>query len=344
LEKLLQAPGPSGCEQAVQKLVSSTLQELTDRIEHDIHGNLIACVNKGKEPRVLLSVHADQIGFMAKFITPDGFVIPEAIGGIDEAALSGARVTIHSKSGPVSGVFGKKPIHLQSMTEKGRVPLINEMWIDIGASNQEEAESAVQVGDYMTFVPTITPLRNSLICAPALDNRAGVYVGCEVMRRLEKSRLSLSVYLVCSAQEEIGARGAQTASQSIKPTVSLAIDVTLGSDDPGSQKPHAVPCRLGCGPPNTNPAVEALLQEAAHRRDIPVQKAPSGDLEGNDAKSIQTAAAGVATAAVSIPNRYMHTQVEVVSLKDLERTIELVMEFLYSIGPDTELRPFFRPE
>lgn len=348
LEKLLHAPGPSGSEQPVQKLVASALHEHAEQIEPDIHGNLIACVNKGKELRVLLSVHVDQIGFMVKFITSEGFLIPEAVGGIDEAVLSGAQVTIHSKGGVVPGVFGKKPIHLQSMDEKGRVPLINEMWVDIGASNQEEAEHTVQVGDYMTFVPTITRLKNSLISAPALDNRAGVYVGCEVMRRLEKGRLSSSVYLVCSAQEEIGARGAQTASQSIKPTVSLAIDVTLGSDDPGSQKPHAVPCRLGGGPcishgPNTNPAVERLLQEAARRRDIPIQKAPSGDLEGNDAKSIQTAAAGVATAAVSIPNRYMHTQVEVVNLKDLERAIDLILEFLYSIKPETEFRPFFEP-
>jgi len=163
---------------------------------------------------------------------------------------------------------------------------------------------------------------------------------------LDRTRLSTAVYLVSSAQEEIGARGAQTASQAIRPKVSLAIDVTLGSDDPGSQKPHAVPWRLGAGPcishgPNTNPVVEQLLKAAANRREIPFQKSPSGELEGNDAKAIQTVAEGVATAAVSIPNRYMHTQVEAVSLKDLESTIELIVDFLYSVRPDTDFRPFF---
>jgi putative aminopeptidase FrvX len=346
LEKLLNTPGASGSEQHVQRVVFDALRECADDVCPDIHGNLIACVNRDKEPKVLLSVHSDQIGFMLKFITDDGFLIPEAVGGIDEGVLCGAQVAIHAKGGPAPGVFGKKPIHLQSRDEKGRVPLIKEMWVDIGATSREEAEAIVQIGDYMTFVPTITSLGNGLLCAPALDNRAGVHVGCEVLRKLDRSRLSAAVYLVSSAQEEIGSRGAQTASQAIKPKVSLAIDVTLGSDDPGSRTPHAVPCRLGAGPcishgPNTNPAVENLLKASARRRNIPFQKAPSGELEGNDAKAIQTVAEGVATAAVSIPNRYMHTQVEVVSLKDLENTIELVLEFLYSIRPETEFRPFY---
>jgi tetrahedral aminopeptidase len=261
----------------------------------------------------------------------------------------GAPVVIHSKSGPIEGVIGKKPIHLQTGSEKATAPLLGDVWIDIGAKDREDAQKAVELGDYVTFKLGVTQLWNNCIAGPGLDNKAGLFVALEALRLCAGAALNVALYAVSTVQEEVGLRGASTATAALSPEIGLAIDVTLASDDPGTDSVTIVPCQLGCGPcishgPNTNPVIERMLLDAAQRAKLPYQRAASGDLDGNDAKQIQITGAGVATATIGIPQRNMHTQAEVVNLDDLDNAAHLVAEFVKSIAADTDFRPLYFKE
>lgn len=348
LHRLLCTPSPSGAEQAVQHAVRDYLADVADAVEVDLHGNLELVRNPGAPRRVMLAGHCDQIGFMVRHVTKGGFVTVEPIGGIDESVLVGAHVTIHAADGPVHGVIGKKPVHLESAAERSTVANPETRWIDIGARDRDEALARIEVGDYVTYRLAITTLHGDVVSAPGLDNKAGLWVACEAFRRCAAHDPGVALHLVSTVQEEVGLRGADTATSRISPEVGLAIDVTFAADDPGTDIPTAVPTRLGGGPcishgPNTNPVVEQLLLAVADREGIAVQPAPSGELEGNDAKQIQRSDGGVATAAIGIPLRNMHTQVEVVDLHDLEQAARLVAAFVSAIGPETDFRPFHAP-
>lgn len=348
LHHLLETPSPSGAEQPIQRVVRDRLADVADEIETDLHGNLLLAINPGASRRVMLAGHCDQIGFMVKHVTKGGYVTVEPVGGVDESVLLGSHVTILACDGPVHGVIGKKPVHLQTSSERSTVALPQTLWIDIGARDRDEALARVEVGDYVTFRLGVTSLHGDVLSAPGLDNKAGLWVACEAFRRCAAADLAVALHLASTVQEEVGLRGADTATSRICPEVGLAIDVTFAADDPGTDVPTATPTRLGGGPsishgPNTNPVVEQLLLEAAAREGIPVQPSPSGELEGNDAKQIQRSGAGVATAAIGIPLRNMHTQVEVADLADLEHAARLVAAFVASIRPETDFRPLHAP-
>jgi putative aminopeptidase FrvX len=346
LFELLRCPSPSGNEQEIQKLIHREFEGIAESIIPDIHGNLILGLNTKAKKRVMVASHCDQIGFMVKHISDKGFISVDKIGGTDDGVMLGSQMTIWTDGGPVDGVFGKKPIHLQSKSEIEQVPLLKNMWIDIGARDKQDAERQVKLGDYITFRLNALELSNNRITSPGLDNKAGLFVALEALRNCARSKLSFAVYIASTVQEEVGLRGATTAAAHLAPQVALAIDVTLASDDPGNTDPSTVDCKLGSGPcishgPNSNPAVERLLLDAASRLKLPFQAAPSGDLEGNDSKQLQVAHDGVATASISIPERNMHTQVEVVDLQDLEHSIQLTTEFLVFLNEQQEFRPFY---
>jgi tetrahedral aminopeptidase len=345
LNQLLTTPSPSGGEQTIQRVIHDYARKWTDCVEPDVHGNLILGTNTHSKRRVMLAAHCDQVGFMVKHIDPDGFITVEGIGGTDDGVLLGANVVIHTPTGSVDGVFGKKPGHLQSKAEKERVPLLDEMWIDIGAKNKADAEGRVQLGNYVTYRLGVTELGGRHIASPGLDNKAGLFVALEALRRCSQGKLNVALYVVSTVQEEVGLRGVHTATTALGPAVGVAIDTTLATDNPGGGKVTSVPCKLGRGPcishgPNTNPVVEQLLISAAQDHRIPYQLAPSGELEGNDARQMQVEGAGVATAALSIPLRNMHTQSEIVHLDDLESAISVVTAFVQSIAEETDFRPF----
>jgi endoglucanase len=204
----------------------------------------------------------------------------------------------------------------------------------------------VAVGDCATFLPKITKLQNNLIAAPALDNRAGLYVCLEVFRQCAAEGCDVGLYVVSAVQEEIGSRGAETATNRIAPEIGIAVDTAPATDDPGYDLPtqQNPPCKLGSGPcislgPNTNPMVAKLLRATADAQSLPYQLTPSGKTMPNDSRSIQTAAGGVAVATVGIPQRNMHTQVEVVSLDDLDSAIRLLVGFVRAIDDHTDFRP-----
>ncbi len=345
LYELLQTPSPTGFEQRIQKVVRTYMKDCADSTETDLHGNVIIGINTKAKRKVMLAGHCDQIGLMVKHISKDGFIYCSALGGIDGGVLPGAHVTVHSKAGPLDGVIGRKPIHLQTGEERNKMSLeLDNMWIDIGAKNKKEVEKKVEIGDSITFKLGVTELSNDLVCSPGLDDKVGLFIAMEALRLCASSKLAVGLYAVSTVQEEVGLRGARTAAFSIDPEVGIAIDVTHSSDNPGNEGPKAVPCKLGAGPcivrgPNVNPVVEKMLIASAKKAKIPYQLAPSSGLLGNDANAIQITRSGVAAASLGIPNRYMHTQSEVCSLQDLENSAKLLAAFVKSIGPKTDFRP-----
>lgn len=345
LYDLLNTPSPTGFEQPIQKVVRSYMKPFADSIETDLHGNVICGLNIKAPRRVMLAGHCDQIGFMVRDISKDGFLSVSPLGGIDGGVLFGAHVTVHAEKGPVTGVFGRKPIHMQSSEERDRIKIdLDKMWIDIGVSNQKEAQKIVKIGDPVTFKLGVMDLGKDLICSPGLDDKVGLFIAMETLRMCAEAKLEVALYSVSTVQEEVGVRGAQTAAYSIDPEVGIAIDVTFASDNPGHDATKSAPCKLGAGPaisrgPNVNPVVERMLNAAGKKARVPVQPAPSSRLLGNDARTIQVSKRGVATGSVGVPNRYMHTQSEICHLKDLENSAKLLAQFVRDINKKTDFTP-----
>ncbi len=345
LESLMTTPSPSGFEQPVQRLVRETVSEWADEVRTDVHGNVIAVKNPGAEPRVMLAGHCDQIGFMVQHITDEGYVHFSAIGGVDTALVPGSRVHIWTKDGPVLGVVGRKAIHLMKPEErkKGEVEL-NKLWIDIGAKSKKEALKRVQIGDPITFDLRMDRLSGDLVTAPAFDDKSGAFVVMEVLRRLRRRKIDCSLHSVSTVQEEVGLRGATTSAYGINPLVGIAVDVTHASDYPGADKSLTGEVKLGEGPTiargaNINPVVFDLLVQTADDKKIPYQLEAAPRATGTDANVMQISRAGVAAGLVSIPNRYMHTQVEVVSLRDLENAAKLLAETVVRIDEKMDFTP-----
>lgn len=345
LLKLLTTPSPTGFEQKIQRVVKNRMKDYADTIETDLHGNLIVGINTQAKKKVMLAGHCDQIGFMVKHITKDGFIYLLTLGGIDLGTLPGSRVTVLTEKERIPGILGRKPIHLQKPVERKKgVEDIDEIWLDIGAKNKKEAEKRVTIGDAVIFDPVITEMGTDYICGPGIDDRVGLFVAMEALRLCSRGKLDVALYAVSTVQEEIGTRGAMTATNRIEPEVGIAIDVTHASDNPGQTDSKATPCELGKGPtvtrgPNTNSIVEKRLVQAAKEKKIPFQPEPFARLHGNDSRAMQVSGRGVATACIGIPNRYMHTQVEMCSLKDLENASKLLAAFIKNIGPRTDFRP-----
>ncbi|WP_439632020.1 M20/M25/M40 family metallo-hydrolase [Gemmata sp.] len=345
LYQLLMTPAPSGSEGQIQQVVHDNWAGAADRVETDLHGNLILGLNTDAPRRVMLAGHCDQIGFMVVKIDPSGFLLVEPVGGIDASVVSGSRVVVHTSGGPIEGVFGKAPIHLQSQQQSKSVPSTGSMWIDVGAADRADAERHVRPGDYVTFKPGVVELMNDRVTAPGLDNRAGLFVVLEAFRRCADADLDVALFAVSTVQEEVGSRGAGTATAALRPEIGIAVDVTFAFDDPATSSQTKAGCTIGGGPcishgPNTNIVVERGLKAAADRAGVRYQPSPTGALEGNDAKAVQEAVCGAATAAIGIPNRNMHTAAEVCSLADIEGAVEVLAGFITNITPDTDFRPF----
>jgi endoglucanase len=281
---------------------------------------------------------------MVMHVDDKGFLYFSAVGGVDAAILSGQRVKIHAVHGPVLGVIGRKPIHLMEPDEHNKPVKIHELFIDIGAKKRKEAERHVSVGDYITIDVGLQPMLNNLVAGRGFDDRAGAFVVVETLRRIQDRRLKVAVYGVTSVQEEIGLRGARTSAYGIDPHVGIAVDVGFASDFPGADAKRTGECILGKGPtlhrgPNINPVLGRLLEETAKKRRIPYQVTAEPRATGTDANAIQVNRAGVAAALLSVPNRYMHTPVEVISLDDLDNASRLLAEFLVGMDPEQSFIP-----
>ena len=343
LERLLQTPSPSGYEQPVQAVVREYASQFAE-VRTDVHGNVIACRNPSGKMRVMLAGHCDQIGFCVQYIDADGFLYLLPIGGWDAQVLVGQRLTVWAAEGPIQGVVARKPIHLLTDDERNKVPKLRDLWLDIGAINKDEATKLVKIGDPVTLYLGMTRMRNNLAYAAAMDDKCGLWVAIEALRRTADRPLKCALHAVSTVQEEIGLRGAMTSAYGIDPHVGIAIDVTHATDCPTIEKKHEGEISLGKGPviyrgPNMNPGVVERLESAAARRSIAFQPAASGRATGTDANTIQTTRAGVAAGLVSIPNRYMHSPVEMISLDDIDRAADLLAEFATSLAGDESFIP-----
>jgi endoglucanase len=344
LKTLAETPSPSGYEQPVQAVVRQWAAEYSDDVRTDVHGNVVATVNPAGAPRVLLDGHCDQIGMMIQHIDDNGFLYALPIGGWDVQILLGQKVTVWTASGPVPGVVSRKATHLLTQDERNKVPEFHELWIDVGAQSGAEARECVAVGDPATVELGFRSIRRDLVCGPKLDNTAGVFVVFEALRRIAGKKVAASVHVVSAVQEEIGLRGAQTAAYGVNPHVGVAVDVTHATDCPTIDKRANGVVALAKGPvlfrgPNVNPVLFQRLRGIAVHRNIPIQLKGANRGASNDANPIQLTRSGVATAWIGVPNRYMHSPVEMVSLTDLDHAAELLSQFLLSLKPDDDFTP-----
>ncbi len=345
LKSIEETPSVSGYEQPVARLVRKRMAGFADTVTTDVHGNVVCCLNPKAPVRVMLAGHMDQIGLMVNHVADDGFLRFVAVGGIDNTVLPGSRVTVHSAGGPVQGVIGRKPIHLMKPEDRDKSKIeLDALWIDIGVANREQALKRVAIGDPVTFVLGMTRIGDDCVASPGLDNKVGTFVVMEALRLAAKMKIKCALYAVATVQEEIGLRGAHTSTFGIDPHVGIAVDVTHASDNPGAEKSVVGDLALGKGAviargPNINPVLGELLIDTAKKQKLPYQIAAAPRATGTDANAMQLSRSGVATALVSIPNRYMHTQVEMVNLADLESIAELLAQTVARIDAKTRFIP-----
>ncbi|HEV3021880.1 MAG TPA: M42 family metallopeptidase [Pirellulales bacterium] len=343
-KRILETPSPSGFERPVQNLVRDYLAPIADRVTTDLHGNVIAVKNPEGRPRVMLAGHCDQIGMLVQHIDAEGFLYAQPIGGWDPQVLIGQKMTIWTATGPVPAAIARKPIHLLADDERNKAPKLKDLWLDMGAKDKDDAAGVVRIGDPVTLELGFRPLRNGLACAPAMDDKSGLWVVLEAFRRATLSRLECALYVVSTVQEEIGLRGAQTSAFGIEPQVGIAVDVTHATDCPTIDKKQEGDVALGRGPviyrgPNMNPIVVERLLQTARDAEIPYQVAACGRATPTDANTMQTSRAGMAVALVSIPNRYMHSPVEMIALDDIDRAADLLARFAGGVRADDDFRP-----
>lgn len=334
LNKLLMTAAPSGYEGAVQVVFREHIAPYVASTETDTMGNVIA-VRPGPEgcPKVMLTAHCDEIGFLVSNIDDNGFLFVQEIGGIDTELLPGRKVEIHTAKGTVNGIFGKKAIHLTRGEEKKKLE-ISDVWLDIAASDKKDAEDKVQIGDYVTFAKDAVFNNNGIVASPSTDDRIGVWTLIETARKLSGEELGCSVYFVSTCQEELGARGAKTAADYIHPDVGIAIDVTHATDYPTADTKLTGFIGIGKGPvitmgPNINREVCRGLKTATGEGNV--QYEAIARPTGTDANVMQLSSCGVKTGLVSIPCRYMHTPYEVVSIEDARGAAQLLANYVKSL-------------
>ncbi len=343
LENLLITPSPTGYESEGQKVWMDYIGQFTDKVESDAYGSAIAKINTSADVMtVMLEAHADEIGMVVQYISDDGFVYLNKLGGSDSTIARAKRVFIHGKNGKVSGVTGNTAIHLQSKKNGGgKEPEWKDIYVDIGATSKEEALEAVQIGDPVTYSDDIEYLNEDIISARALDNRIGGFAIAQAMKTISENKKNLAVNVVAlnSVQEEVGGFGARMMSYRHMPDAAIVTDVTHATDSPGiNQKEHGQ-VKLGSGPTvqhggANHPKLVELIERAAEKNEISIQHEATSVRTGTDTDSIFYQRTGIPSALVSVPIRYMHSPVETASLKDLQQLIDLMAESVLSMEPD----------
>ena len=346
LQRLLDAHGPSGFEQAPARIWRGEAQAFAT-VDVDVAGNSMATLNPGGSPKVMLAGHVDEIGLMVVHVDDEGFVHFAPIGGWDSQVLVGQRIVIEGRSGPVVGVIGKKPIHLMKQEERDKVSKIRDLWIDIGATSRDEALKRVRVGDAGVIASQLQEFPNSRLVSRSVDNRIGAFVVLESLRRLSRVKgLKACVTAVATTQEEIAhtGGGARTSAFALEPAAAVVVDVTHATDYPGVEKKEVGDFRLGAGPAisrgsSVSRVVFDQLVAAAEAAQIPyaIEAAPRGT--STDADQIFTARHGIATGLVSVPCRYMHSPNEMVSVEDLDRVAQLLAAWAAQLAPATSFIP-----
>ncbi|HET6498338.1 MAG TPA: M42 family metallopeptidase [Coriobacteriia bacterium] len=347
---LVEAPSPSGYEQAAAAVMREYCAPYADEVTTNVMGSVHAVLrgtdaeHGGRRVSVMLAGHIDEIGLMVTYITPEGFVAFKTIGGVDEAVLPGTRVRVHTKDGALLGVLGRMPIHLLEEEERKRVTKVHKLFIDLGME-AERVKHAVRVGDPVTFDAGFEEFGDGMVVSRAFDDKVGAFICAEVLRLVrERGRGALDLVVAATVQEEIGLRGGVTSSYGVDPSLGVAVEVGHATDYPDVDKRRFGEAVCGKGPilsrgANINPTVFRLLTEAAEAAGVPVQYDGEPRATGTDANAIQISRGGKPAGLVSVPLRYMHTPVETLALADVEAAVELLTTFVMRLEPQTDYTP-----
>ncbi|MFC6835243.1 M20/M25/M40 family metallo-hydrolase [Halomarina ordinaria] len=325
LDELLATHSPSGFESPALSAWVDYVSEFADDVTVDAYGNAVA-TSEGDERSVAFGGHADEIGFMVRDVDDDGFLALTRVGGSDKTVVRGQHVVVHADD-PVPGVVGQTAIHLREGDDE--IPDINENYVDVGATSKEEAEELVEVGDPVTFASRVENLQGSRLAARGMDNRVGIWAAAEGLRRAVERDADATVHAVATVQEEVGLNGAKMVGFDLAPDAFVAVDVTHATDAPKTPKEKSTSVDLGGGPTvargSTNhPGLVRGVREVAEREGIDVQLEAAGSYTGTDADAVFVSRGGIPSLNVGVPNRYMHTPVEVVDTADLDAVADLL--------------------
>jgi putative aminopeptidase FrvX len=334
LQLFADAHGMSGYEDDVAALLRKELEPLVDEVQTDKMGNVIG-IRHGEGPKVMIAAHMDEIGLAVSHVDDDGFIKFVSVGGFFDPIVLGQRVLIHGQGGKIlAGVVGARPIHLMDAEERKKMPKLKEMFVDCGATSAQNAtELGVEIGSPITMDRQFTRLANDYVTGKAFDNRAGLAMMVSALQRLQGRTVKATILAVGTVQEEVGLKGARTSAFGLDPDVAIATDVTIPGDHPGVSK-NECHVSTGKGPGITimdaagrgviapKPVIR-WLRESADAETIPYQLFV-GDGGNTDATVISITRAGIPCSVISCPTRYIHSPVEVLSLRDLENGAALI--------------------
>lgn len=337
LERLLNTHSVSGFENNALGIYEGYLRGCAE-VFRDSMDNSYAVLNHEATTRIMIEAHIDEIGFQVTYIDDKGFVYVRKNGGIDCATIPGSFVQIHTCDGEtIPGVIGKRPVHVQKPDERTKVPELEDLWVDTGLGHELVVEK-VSVGDVVTIRENYVKLTDHVIVSKGLDDKIGVYVVAEAFRRLAQEDLGIGVCAVATVQEEVGCKGAKVCVDNVNPQMAISVDVVFATDMPNINKKIYGDISLGRGPVvncHTDCSKEMVrtIRNVAKKEGIDVQLSanyiPTG---GTDAAAIQVSQKGVKTLLLGIPNRYMHTQVEMCDLRDVEGAIDLIVKTVLYIN------------
>lgn len=343
---IVNVPSPSGFEERAAEIYRKYTSHFAHKVHTDIHGNVWAILNPDAEMKIMLAGHMDEIGFIIHYISDEGLLYFLGVGGHDTMIPLGQRVWVHGKK-KIAGCIGRKAIHLLEDEERKKRPEMTDMWIDIGATSRAEAEKFVSLGDVVTYQAEYQELLGDRAVARGFDNKMGSFIVAEALRLLAADgglNKKVGVYAVATVQEEIGLRGARTASFGIGAQSGLAVDVNHAIDYPTVSKTKHGRLDIGKGPSvmrgaNANPIVFKMICDAAAKEKIPFQVDVAAGGTGTDGNAMQLNQGGMAVGILGVPLRYMHTPCEVLSVVDVEDCAKLMAAYCRSVKPDTDFTP-----
>jgi putative aminopeptidase FrvX len=341
----LNTPSPTGFEHRGQKKWADYMRGFAHTVENDAYGTAWATLQgAGASPkRVMLEAHADEIGYMVKYISKSGFIYLDRVGGSDSATGRGRRLDILGDHGTVRGIIGNTAIHIRDR-ENEKAPKIHELFVDIGAaSDKEVAKAGVRVGHPAVYADAAELIGQNILMGRALDNRVGGFIIAQVIKRLSqrKKKPASTVIAVNAVQEEIGGHGAAMITHRLMPDLAVVLDVTHATDTPGIEKTKHGDVKMGGGPSITHgsanhPMIVERLMKVAKQAGIALQHESSSRFTGTDTDEIFRVQHGVPSGLVSLPLRYMHSVVEMVSMKDVEKVIEILIAFVDSVAAEDD--------
>lgn len=345
LYEYLNNAAPTGFEAPGQQIWLDYLKPYIDETIIDVYGTAVGVINPGKEYKVVIEAHADEISWFVNYIDDNGYIFVRRNGGSDAVIAPSMRCNLHTKKGVVKGVFGYPAIHVRDIA-RDKAPTVNDIFIDLGAANKKEVEEmGVHVGTVVTFEDGLMELNDRYYVGRALDNRMGGFMIAEVARLLKENAVELpfTLYVVNAVQEEIGLRGAEMIARRLKPDLAIVTDVTHDTQSPMYNKKEQGDMKCGNGPvicygPAVQNNVRDFIIDIADQNEIKFQRQAVSRSTGTDTDAFAYAAEGVASALISLPLKYMHTTVETVSKTDVQAVIDLIYKTIIALKGNEDWR------